>query len=96
MDRAIVGHVEWNVHATGTWKPPPGLEDDNSMEDYTEDEEEDRVSDWHFGLRLYTLLFGFTPTKACGTCAHENLCRDASCCGASFQNRILILSTTPV
>jgi hypothetical protein len=41
MYRAIVEYVQWNVHATGTWKPPPGLEDD----DYTEDEEEDRVSD---------------------------------------------------
>ena len=72
MDRGIVGHVKWNVQATGTWKPPAGLEDDHPMEDYTEDEEEDRVSDEHFSLR--TLLFGHTPTKVCGICAHETLC----------------------
>jgi len=59
MDRAIIRHVRWHVHATGTWKPPLAPESDYC----TEGEEEDRVSDCHPTSCLYTLLWGTRPQK---------------------------------
>lgn len=48
MDRAIVRHVLWDVHATGTWKPPLAVEGDDN---YTEEEgDKDEVSGFHFTL----------------------------------------------
>lgn len=60
MDRAIIRHVRWHVHATGTWKPPLAPESDY----YTEGEEEDRVSDCHPTSFLYTFLWGIRPQMA--------------------------------
>jgi len=67
MDRTIVRHVRWHVHAAGTWKPPLAPESDY----YTEGEEEDRVSGCRLTLCLYTLLWGTRPQMAGQTAPTE-------------------------
>ena len=95
MNRAIVRHVRWHVHATGTWKPPLAPEGDC----YTEGEEEDRVSDCHPTSCLYTVLWGTnTPTDGRAKRAHKSLWHYAVNKGVLCVHPSIIgsLPTTPV
>lgn len=69
MDRTLVGHVRWNVHATGMWKPPvgPGTDDE-----YTEDEKgEEEVSSSTLWMPICVLFaVGGTRPQEGAKCAH--------------------------
>ena len=70
-NRAIVGHVLWDVHATGTWKAPLAPETDENYK-WDEEEEEDEVSDFHFTLCMLHEGEGggYTRPQERAKCAH--------------------------
>jgi hypothetical protein len=85
LDRAIVRHVRWHVHATGTWKPPLAPENDRD----TEDEEENGVSDCRLVLYLYTALEETRPHRAGRTAPTDTSATPPSFVCASFHNWLL-------
>lgn len=63
MGRAIVRHVRWDIHPTGTCRPPPSAETNDNYTEEEEEKEEGEVSDLHSTLYFYMVLGGDTPTR---------------------------------
>ena len=75
-----MGHVLWDVHATGTWKPPLAPETDDNCE-RDEDEEEEEVSDFHFTSCLCVCYMGGHAHKRGGDAPTETVAATPNCVG---------------